>query len=105
MLSMSTTDWVDKVPFMADRILFKTIVRKLPFVSTPFISQDGCSWSDVFFDLVDKGFPCAVPDEPQNGSSGGPIYLQHAEDPLAFPSPSVATSATMVLQSKQKKEQ
>ena len=94
MLSMSTSLSVDKVVFMADRIMIIPILGKLPFVGTPFITEDGCSGSDM---ASNKCLPSAIPDESQNGSSGLPVDLQHPKDPLPFTAPSVATSTTMIL--------
>ena len=97
MLSVSTSLSVDKVVFMADRIMIIPILGKLPFVGTPFITEDGCSGSDMASNKTYKCLPSAIPDESQNGSSGLPVDLQHPKDPLLFTAPSVATSTTMVL--------
>lgn len=56
-LSMSTSDWVDKVFFMADRVLVISILGKLPPVGTPFICEDRCPRSDMSSYLACKGLP------------------------------------------------
>ena len=97
MLSMSTSLLVHKVVFMADRIMIIPILGKLPFVGTPFITEDGCAGSNMASNMTYKCLPSAIPDKSQNGSSGLPVDLQHPKDPLPFTAPSVATSTTMVL--------
>lgn len=87
MLCMGTSFWVNKVPFMVDRVLAISVLGKLSLVSAPFISEDGRSGSEVSLNLAFKGSPQAVPDESHNGFSGIHINLQHPEDPLAFMAP------------------
>jgi len=68
---------VHKVVFMADQIMIIPILGKLPFVGTPFITEDGCSGSDMSSNMTYKCLPSAIPDESQYGSSGLPVELLH----------------------------
>ena len=45
MSRMSTSLWVNKVPFIADTILAIYVLVKLPLISMSFIIEDGCSRS------------------------------------------------------------
>ena len=60
----------------------KCRIRIMPFVDTPFITEDGCSGSDMASNMTYKCLPSAIPDESQNGSPGLPVDLQHPKDPL-----------------------
>lgn len=56
-LYICTGLWVNKIFFMADRILVISIKEKLSLVITLFISENGCSGSDMSSKMAYKGLP------------------------------------------------
>lgn len=57
MLVICTGLWVNKILFMPDRILAISVMEKLSLVITLYISEDGCSGSDMSSKMAYKGLP------------------------------------------------
>ena len=55
MLGMSSSVWIYKVLFVADRELSVSIPGKFVLIGTPFISEDGSTGSYMLSDMRDQG--------------------------------------------------